>query len=58
MIATAIAYTMTAIFALLGIASIVNLVAKDMEPAKTFATFIIGMMFFGLAWGCAYLGGI
>ena len=58
MIASLIAYGVTLIFALLGSASIWQLITKDMDQSRTLATFGVGMAFFPMAWGCAYLGGI
>lgn len=58
MIATAIAYTMTAFFLLLGINGFWML-GTDKEPVGKTNVFVAGSFAcLFLAWGCAWLGGI
>lgn len=58
MIASAIAYGVCAIFVLIGCVAFGQVMSNKLPDNKQLPTFIIAIGFFGLAWGCAYIGGI
>lgn len=59
MVASAIAYFLTGLFALMGANALYRVSAGSPSVAdKEFAYSIAGFVFFGVAWGCAWLGGI
>ena len=58
MIASAIAYGMCAVFAILGIVSLAAVLGNKLSEDRIVAQFIVGMIFLSLSWGCAFLGGI
>lgn len=58
MIATAIAYSLTLFFGLVGINGLYK-TAKSEEPKHNSNSWVIGsILFLFAAWGCAWLGGI
>lgn len=58
MIASAIAYVMCAIFVVVGIVAMVEVLSNKLPKEKHLPTFIVAIGSFGIAWGCAYIGGI
>lgn len=55
MIAQSIAYTMAALFVVMGT---IGQAVFWIRSKSTATDFVMSMMLFALAWGCAYLGGI
>lgn len=59
MIASSIAYGLTALFVLFGVLFLVVTIKNTDWPAeRSIAGTVVGFAMFFAAWGCAYLGGI
>ena len=58
MVATAIAYFLSALFFLIGCYGFYQVGSDVIEASKEPASIIVSFAFIAAAWGCAYLGGI